>query len=197
MIASFQTAHGRGLAALGQAHPLGQALIDERLTHLPAPMAQAEAVRITDRNTAPHKRWHTLAAEIDSRLLQQADWPATAALLLSRPQPRPRPAHHGPKPSPRTPRSAGYQPRTSATDSSPNSTSPSTNPRHEHRSHPPRATRRRPHPPDQPHTDTHAQTLSQAVRNDELNSPHMRDACHPPYLVEAPPVLQITSPQRD
>jgi hypothetical protein len=128
-------------AALDQAQPLGQVLIDERLTHLPATIAQAEAVRImaaqpptvwdavshhiaerlrtpatqirrellttvqawnhdpqaaaqdplaksnavktrlTDRNTTPEERWHALAAELDPRLLHQADWPATAALL--------------------------------------------------------------------------------------------------------------------
>ena len=37
--------------------------------------------RLSDAQTAPKQRWEALAAELDPRLLHQADWPATAALL--------------------------------------------------------------------------------------------------------------------
>jgi hypothetical protein len=99
------------------------------------------------------------------------------------------------EPSSKTPRSAHYPPKTSATDSSPNSTSPSATPRHKHRSHPPRAARRRPRPPDHPRTYTHAQSLSQAVGSDKINS---LDRCvRSTYWLQARPVLQRTSPQRN
>ena len=37
--------------------------------------------RLSAKQATPKQRWDTLAAELDPRLLHQADWPATAALL--------------------------------------------------------------------------------------------------------------------
>ena len=129
------------IAALDHAQPLGDALVEERLRHLPARQARTEAIqiiaaqppnqwdpasdrianqlgnpieqirrdlltavqawntdpqaaaqhelttinnvktRLSDAQTSPKQRWDALAAELDPRLLHQADWPATAALL--------------------------------------------------------------------------------------------------------------------
>ena len=188
-----------------RARPLGDALVEERLRHLPAGQARTEAIqiiaaqpptqwdtasdrianqlgtpieqirrdlltavqawntdpqgvaqhhlstinnvktRLSDAQAVPKQQWDMLAAELDPRLLHQADWPATAALLQA--------GHdHGhdmaaaARRSSNKHRSADYPPKTSATDSSTTSTSPSKNHRQRRQRHPQRCVMRSPKP---------------------------------------------------